>query len=203
MQKYHILPPRRKRKPFYTTKSVKETKYTNIIKDIKVSYPSQIWCADFTYIKYDSKFIYLSTIEDKYTREIVSSDISSRHNASLVIKTLLEAFEGHTAPQTFHTDQGSEYMSENVTKLLENRNIQISVSEKGSPWQNGSQESFFSRFKEEFGDFNRFEFLGELIEEIYAYISYYNKYRIHTVLKTSPLKFRQKFLDNCLEKRGP
>jgi len=44
----------------------------------------------------------------------------------------------------------------------------FSVSDKGSPWQNGSQESFFGWFKVEMGDLNRFETLGELVEAIYA-----------------------------------
>jgi len=65
------------------------------------------------------------------------------------------------------------------------------VSDTGSPWQNGYSESFFSRFKDETGDLNRFEDLGELTEYVYQYIHYYNNDRIITELKMSPIKFKQ------------
>jgi putative transposase len=63
---------------------------------------------------------------------------------------------------------------------------EVSVSDKASPWQNGYQESFFGRFKKEFGDINRFETTGEMIEAIYQYINYYSTKRIHTALKINP-----------------
>jgi len=72
--------------------------------------------------------------------------------------------------------------------------MNISVSDKASPWQNGYQESFFGRFKEEFGDINRFETTGEMIEAIYQYIHYYNTKRIHTSLKMPPAVYAKQFL---------
>jgi transposase InsO family protein len=53
-------------------------------------------------------------------------------------------------------------------------------------WQNGYQESFFGKFKDEAGDFNRFNTAGELIEAVYQQIHYYNHERIHTALKMPP-----------------
>jgi len=82
-----------------------------------------------------------------------------------------------------------------VIDYLEELGVKISVSDKASPWQNGSQESFFGRFKVEMGDLNRFGTLGEFIEEIYAYIRYYNNLRIHTALKMPPTVFKQQFSD--------
>jgi len=77
---------------------------------------------------------------------------------------------------------------------LQGLGIEVSVSDPASPWQNHI-ESFFSRFKAESGDMNRFETLEELLEEliefIYQYINYYNSERIVTRLKTSPVKYRQ------------
>ena len=66
------------------------------------------------------------------------------------------------------------------------------MSNKGSPWENGYQESFYSQFKLELGDPNRYESLGELVYAIYQSIYYYNNLRIHSALNTSPnnyLKF--------------
>ena len=64
------------------------------------------------------------------------------------------------------------------------------MSPKSSPWRNGSQESFFGRFKVEFGDPNRFKTEGELIEELYVKIAYFRDSRIKNKLKMSPAKFR-------------
>ncbi len=91
-------------------------------------------------------------------------------------------------------------MSENCIEFLKSQNIKISVSNPGSPWQNSWNESFFSRFKSEFGPFSRFESLGELIENIYQYLTYYNTKRIQLKLKMSPCQFKQKISESGLEK---
>ena len=201
MHKFNLKPPRRKIKKFYTTKSINQTSYTNIIKNIEASFPSQIYVCDLTYIKYQGKFIYLGTVEDIFTREVVSSNLSVKHDSDLALSIVKQALS-KSKPQIFHTDQGSEFMAQKVTNFLELNNVKVSVSDKGSPWQNGFKESFYSRFKDENGDLNRFEDLGKLIEEIYSYINYYNKYRIHTSLKMSPVQFKLKLSESYLEKRG-
>ena len=86
--------------------------------------------------------------------------------------------------------------------FLEGNGTKISVSDPGSPWQNSWSESFFSRFKMESGNLNRFESLGELVEYIFGYLSYYNNLRIHTAIKMSPYQFKLKISESGLEKRG-
>jgi transposase InsO family protein len=100
--------------------------------------------------------------------------------------------KNHEAPEIIHSDQGSEYDSEDFTILVKTTGAKLSMSDKGSPWQNGHQESFFGHFKDEAGDLNRFETLGELIEYIYQQMYYYNHKRIHSVLKMSPIQYRDK-----------
>lgn len=89
-----------------------------------------------------------------------------------------------------HSDQGSEYDSEDCTSLVDRVGAKMSMSAKGAPWQNGYKESFYSHFKAEAGELQRFETVGELIEFIYQQIYYYNHQRIHSVLKMSPVEFR-------------
>lgn len=75
------------------------------------------------------------------------------------------------------------------------------MSKKGSPWENGYQESFYNNFKTDLGlEFDRFNSLGELVEAIHQTINYYNQQRIHTTLKMSPNQFKQNYYLNCLEK---
>jgi transposase InsO family protein len=67
--------------------------------------------------------------------------------------------------------------------------ITIARSQKGCPWENGCQESFYSQFKVDLGDPNRFASLGELLTAIYFTIHPYNTTRIHPALKMSPAEF--------------
>lgn len=96
-------------------------------------------------------------------------------------------------PYYHHFDQGSEYDAYDYIKELEENKIQISMSKKSHPWENGYQESFYSGFKLDFGWPNQFKTWGELIESIYLQINYYNKSRIHTSLKITPIKFREQY----------
>jgi len=192
MNKFGIKPYKKKaRKPSKKDDLNKPpSQYPNLIKDMVINKPDLVWITDFTYIRYQTKFIYLATIIDLFTRQVVGVNISRFHNKYLVIGALLNALDNYPKPVVVHSDQGSEYNSRDFIDLCLSQKITISMSTKGSPWQNGYQESFFGRFKTEFGDFNRFYSLGELIEEIYLKINYYNQDRLHTSLKTTPNQFR-------------
>ena len=65
------------------------------------------------------------------------------------------------------------------------------MSHKGSPWENGFQESFYSHFKVDLADSSRFKTLGELAVEVYRQIYYYNHQRIHSKLKMPPQAYAQ------------
>jgi putative transposase len=203
MAKYNVRPPRRIIKRLSTTKSVNQTSYKSLIKYMQINKPYEVLCSDLTYIRFKTKFVYLGTVEDIFTREIVAANISDKHNSDLALSIVNEALKKtRSKTKIFHTDQGSEFMAQKVTDFIESKEVRISVSDKGSPWQNGYKESFYSRLKAENGDLNRFETIGELSEEIYSYIKYYNTYRIHTKLKMSPIQFKQKVVESGLEKMG-
>jgi putative transposase len=107
-----------------------------------------------------------------------------------VIGALEDALTTHAAPAIVHSDQGSEYDSEDCTSFVRMIGAELSMRAKASPWQHGYQESFYSHFTAEAGDLNRFETLGELIECMYHQMYYYNYQRIHSVLKMTPVEFR-------------
>lgn len=198
MKKFGLKPYRRKaKKPIKKDDVGKpKTQCKNLIKALLENNllirPNQVWCTDFTYIKYQGKFIYVATMIDLYTREIVGINISRYHNRFLVLGAVEDALRTHSAPDIIHSDQGSEYDSEDFIALVTMIEAQLSMSEKGSPWENGYQESFYGHFKQESGDLNRFQTVGELIEYIYTQIYYYNNKRIHSVLKMTPLEFRKR-----------
>ena len=205
MKLYGIRAPRR-RKKYFCTVSAYHYNYTNLIAEISKEQfvPHLIWVCDVSYFKFKGQFWYLATIEDLATRQILSSQVGKHHDADLILSAIRQAIQvtGH-APIYFPSDQGTEFMAKAVTDYLKFQGVNVSVSAKASPWQNGYQESFFGHFKDEFGDINRFNTPGELIEEIYYQIHYYNFERIHRSLKMSPVKYAAlHFPEYCLNKLG-
>lgn len=195
MKKFNLKPYRRHRKPFKRSIVSVYDKYSNLLKTTLLLRINQIWVTDFTYLWYKNRFIYLATVIDIYNREVVGACVLTNHSNALVVQAVVSALMDHQKPDIIHSDQGSEYTSEIYTDFCISSGIQISMSEKGSPWQNGYQESFYDKFKIDLGDPNRFDSLGELVFEIYHTIYVYNTTRIHTALKMSPREFAKK---NCL-----
>jgi len=192
MKKFNLKPYRRHRRPFKRSIVSIYDKYPNLLPTTLLTRINQIWATDFTYIWYKNRFIYVATVIDIYNREVVGVCVLTNHSSSLVIQAMAGALMDHPRPDIIHSDQGSEYTSEIYTEFCISSGIQISMSEKGSPWQNGYQESFYDKFKIDLGDPNRFETLGELVFEIYRTIYIYNTTRIHTALKMSPREFALK-----------
>lgn len=198
MKKYNLKPYRRRHKKWIKKKDLGKlpSGIPNLVQPLLeqklLIKPNQVWCTDFTYIRFQGKFIYLATIIDLFNREIVGVNISRFHNKFLVLGALEDAVIHYKAVEIVHSDQGSEYDSFEFIAFVKIIGAKISMSEKASPWQNGHQESFFGHFKLEAGDLNRFVTIGELIEYIYQQVYYYNHKRIHSVLKMTPVEKRKR-----------
>lgn len=194
MKKFNLKPYKRRSKKLVKKDDLNKlaTKHQNLIKFFCPIRPNVVWVSDFTYIKYQNKFIYLATVMDLYTREIIGVNISRFHNKELILGALQNALINHSPCIYLHSDQGSEYDSDAYEAFCKSLGIQISMSKKGSPWENGFQESFYSQFKLDLGDIDQFSSIPELVEGIYTTLWYYNNKRIHTSLKMSPKDFRNK-----------
>ncbi|OGK46194.1 hypothetical protein A3B46_03240 [Candidatus Roizmanbacteria bacterium RIFCSPLOWO2_01_FULL_39_19] len=202
MKKYDIKPYQRRVQRL--RKKEDEGKEATELKNEIVGFcpiaPNIVWASDFTYIKFQGSFIYLATVIDIYTREIIGWNISMRHDTNLVLEALKQAIERiQTKPLYLHSDQGSEYDAREYENHVMEKGIVMSMSHKSSPWENAYQESFYSQFKVDLGHVDRFDTREQLIEEMYQTIYYYNNERIHGSLKISPVKFKQNH-ENRLEK---
>lgn len=155
-----------------------------------------VWVSDFTHIRFHCSWMYLATIMDLYTRELIGWQIWNKHSADLVMGALKHALRKQPAPHILHSDQGSEYASKLYTRFAESHGIRMSMSKKSSPWENGYQESFYSQFKLDLGDTGRFEHIGELIFHIHHAIYRYNNARIHTALKMPPAVYAMRHCQN-------
>jgi len=194
MQLHGIKPYRRrgKRPKREASPSLADAVLPNLIAGYFPVAAGEVWASDFTYVPYEGKFIYVATILDLYSRQIVGWQISRRHDTALVAAALYDALENYGRPQILHSDRGSEYLSQAYMELATSCGIQLSYSTKASPWQNGYQESFYNGFKVDLGDPGRFENIGQLIEAIHLQLYVYNTYRIHLALRMAPRQYLAK-----------
>lgn len=188
MKKYGIKPYRRRGKKYRKPKE-NGCVFPNLLLANLPSYQNHIWASDFTHLSWKGKTIYLATIIDIFTREIVGFSVMMSHSVQLVMTALLMAAMIHGRSEILHSDQGSEYTSKTYIDFAQALGIRLSMSRKASPWENGYQESFYDKCKVDLGDLNRFDTLGEVVAVIYQHIHYYNSERIHTALHMAPQQY--------------
>lgn len=153
------------------------------------------WAQDFTYLWFERSMHYLAVVLDLKTRQVVGWRLGLRHSSELTHEALLDALSKHHPPNILHSDQGSEYLSYKHQLTCERMEIQLSASNKASPWQNGFMERWFGSFKREFGALNQYKDLAQLHEAIALHIHYYNTKRIHSALGMSPTAYAASLKD--------
>lgn len=198
MQKFGIKPYRRRGRKWRKTKKV-QVIYANLLFTTMPLYPNHVWAADFTEVWFDGRWVYIATVLDLYTREILGIAVSLRKGSQLTLQALWHALLHRPRPVIFHSDNGKEYEATVFVAALTGFGILISRSHPGCPWENGYQESFYNQFKVDLGDPNRFRSLGELVAEIYRTIWTYNTSRIHSALKMPPREFAKRQSERTME----
>lgn len=198
MKKHDIKPIRvRAKKPNYSyAKGI--CGFENIIQTIFPIAPYHILATDFTYLPFKNSFLYLATVLDVFNREIIGYALSVRHTKDLVVSAIKTAVSKcPDPPLLIHFDQGSEYLSVENIEFLKSQEIQISVSHKGHPWENGYKEAFYSQFKLDLDarHLDRFNSAGEVATHVYQTIFYHNNKRIHTSLKTNPVEYKRRYYE--------
>ena len=194
MKKFEILPLMRKVRKRYRKNdgNVRE----NLVMNYEVTKPNQIWRTDYTYIKFQNSFVYLATVLDQFTKEIIGFTLSRNHKDELTSSALMDAIKSGRKPEIIHSDQGAEYTSKNWLNICGILEIKPSFSNIASPWQNSYQESFYSNFKLLLGKTNTIKSISELAEKIYQNIYYYNYKRLHSTINMTPNQFYQSFVGN-------
>lgn len=161
------------------------------------SAPNQRWVADFTYIWTVEGWLYLAAVLDLYSRRAVGWSMSAGMTAQLVIDALMMAIWRRGKPSTLmhHSDQGSQYTSEDFQRLLKDQGITCSMSRKGECWDNAAMESFFSTLKMERVNRQRYKTRDEARADVFDYIErFYNPKRRHSTLNgISPVEFEKRY----------
>ena len=144
---------KRKKASFKTTNSYHHFhKYSNLIKDLEVTAPNQVWVSDITYIRTVKGFCYLALITDLYSRKIVGYDISDSLELTGCLRALQKALASArpAAGLVHHSDRGIQYCSKQYVAKLLKRNIKISMTEENHCYENAVAERVNGILKDEF-----------------------------------------------------
>jgi putative transposase len=159
--------------------------------------PSQVWVADITYIPCREGRLYLASILDLCTREIVGWRLADRMTTELVLGALNDAYEAKKPKKGLihHSDRGSQYASTDYRNKLKKYKMKASMSRKGNCYDNACIESFHSILKKELVYCTRFTTKQQAYDAIFQYIEFfYNRKRIHSALGyLSPVRFAALF----------
>lgn len=146
--------------------------------------PNQVWATDITYIHTGEGFVYLNPVMDLFSRRIISFRIKEHMETNLCLEALEEAIalRQPTEGLIHHSDRGSQYTSKAYVEALEEQKAVISMSRKGTPYDNACVESFFASLKKEYIYQHTFETKAEAIAAIQFYMKFYNHKRTHSTL---------------------
>ena len=127
-------------------------KYNNLVKDLKVTAPNQVWVSDITYIRTINGFCYLALITDLYSRKIIGHDISDTLELTGCLRALKKAlWQARPAANLIHhSDRGVQYCSHMYVNELKKRNIKISMTEENHCYENAVAERVNGILKDEF-----------------------------------------------------
>jgi len=180
----------RKRKFVVTTDSNHTRKvYPNLVPNIMLTAPDQLWRADITYIRLREEFVFLAVILDAYSRRVIGWALDRTMEDELTLTALRMALSRRVvqAGLIHHSDRGSQYASNDYTDLLKANGIDISMSRKGNPWDNAACESFMKTLKYEEVLRNEYRDLAEARASIREFLEkIYNKKRLHSALGYMP-----------------
>lgn len=159
-------------------------KYKNIIKDIDVTRPNQVWVSDITYIRTIKGFCYLALITDRYSRKIVGYDISNSLELKGCERALKKALyqAKNTSGLIHHSDRGIQYCSNVYTQILKRNNISISMTEENHCYENAVAERVNGILKDEFYLDQTFDSLQHAKRATKNAINLYNEIRLHLSL---------------------
>lgn len=158
--------------------------------------PNQRWIADFTYIWTAEGWLYVAAVIDLFSRRVVGWSMKAEMTAGLVTDALMMAIWRRGKPDALlhHSDQGSQYASEQFQELMTDNGVTCSMSRSGNVWDNAAMESFFSSLKTERIRGKVYRTRDDARADVFDYIErFYNAVRRHsTIGYISPVEFEKK-----------
>lgn len=178
------LTVRRKKHRKQTTNSAHRfPRYPNLVKDLVVTHPNQVWVCDITYIKLgNGEFVYLAIVLDVFTRAFRGWALSHGLGVELTLAALHRALV-HATPHIHHSDQGLQYAATDYVQVLQEAKVQVSMAEVGHAEQNGYAERVIRTIKEEEVHLTEYKDYEDALNQIGHFIDdVYLTKRIHSSL---------------------
>lgn len=185
------------RKRFVVTTDSKHGHFTypNLLEEMTVTGPNQVWASDITYVRIENGFVYLAVILDLFSRKVIGWQISKRIDGQLTLDALNMAIR-RRQPKSgviHHSDRGVQYLCESYVSRLKEDGFYISCSRKGNPYDNAWLESFMKTLKDNEIYMWSYQTFLDVIERLPYFIEeVYNKMRVHSALGyVTPEEFEQ------------
>jgi putative transposase len=170
------------RKPRTTDSGHAYPRFPNLVEDLEVTRPEQVWVADITYIRLRKEFVYLAVLMDVFTRRIRGWHLGRGLDQELTLVALRRALEGG-CPEIHHSDQGVQYAATAYVELLTGSEVKVSMASVGVPEENGYAERLIRTIKEEEVALSEYEDFADAWRQLGRFLDdVYNTKRIHSSL---------------------
>lgn len=169
-------------------------RYPNLLKDLVVERPNQVWVSDITYIHLARGDVYLAVLMDLFTRCIRGWHLSRSLEQTLTVRALERAMQT-SCPEIHHSDQGVQYASPKYVQVLHAQHVQISMAEVGEATQNAHAERLMRTIKEEEVNLSEYRDFYDARRRIGIFLDdVYQHKRIHSALGyLTPVEYEQQW----------
>lgn len=190
-----LLVKKKAKKRWTTNSDHPWRRFPNLVQDLDIIRPNQVWVSDITYIRLEQEFVYLAVIMDLFTRAIRGWYLSRSLDQQLTLLALQRALVDHR-PEIHHSDQGIQYAAPAYIRQLEAIEAQISMAEVGAAWQNGYAERLIRTIKEEWVDLSDYQDYAQALRHIAHFLErVYMHKPIHSALGyLTPVEFQTQWV---------
>jgi transposase InsO family protein len=169
-------------------------RYPNLVADLAVTRPDQVWVADITYVRVRVEFVYLAAVMDVFTRCVRGWEVSRSLDQGLTLAALRRALR-RGRPEVHHSDQGVQYAAAEYIDQLTHVNSLISMAAVGEPRENGYAERLMRTIKEEEVALTEYQDYADARRQLGRFLdAVYNRKRIHSALGyLTPVEFEHQW----------
>ena len=166
---------------------------------------NHVWAYDFVFDTCaDGRTLKCLTVIDEFTRECLAIDVAGGIRSGRVIEVLTQLVSVHGAPRYLRSDNGPEFVATAILRWLHTAQIETAFIDPGKPWQNGADESFNGKFRDQHLSLQWFRNRVEAKVSIEQWRRHYNEVRPHSSLGyLTPAAFKAKHLADVDGGRSP